>query len=126
MCKNWCGIYSIRSNIAEYIKANSIENISFYGMFIRCSYLENLINESKIVTSNVYDMSYMFYNCESLKELNLSKWNTCNVYDMSYMFYDCYSLRNIDLSKFFSINAEGKEGIFYGCNLENIKVNQLV
>ena len=34
-------------------------------------------------------MSYMFYECSSLKELNLSNFNTVNVTDMSYMFYIC-------------------------------------
>ena len=34
-------------------------------------------------------MSYMFYGCSSLKELNLSNFNTNNVIYMSYMFNGC-------------------------------------
>ena len=34
-------------------------------------------------------MSYMFYGCSSLKELNLSNFNTNNVRYMSNMFYGC-------------------------------------
>ena len=35
-------------------------------------------------------MSYMFYNCESLKSLpDISKWNTSKVKEMSNMFYEC-------------------------------------
>ena len=34
-------------------------------------------------------MSFMFYGCSSLKELNLNNMNTNNVTDMSYMFTGC-------------------------------------
>ena len=35
-------------------------------------------------------MSKMFYECESLSSLpDMSKWNTSNVTDMSEMFYGC-------------------------------------
>ena len=34
----------------------------------------------------------MFFNCYSLTSLNLSNFNTQNVTDMSYMFYNCNSL----------------------------------
>ena len=38
-------------------------------------------------------MSYMFYNCKSLTNLNLSNFNTQNVDNMSGMFSDCKSLK---------------------------------
>lgn len=34
-------------------------------------------------------MSYMFYNCTSVKSLNLSGFDTHNVTDMGSMFADC-------------------------------------
>ena len=34
-------------------------------------------------------MSYMFFGCSSLKELNLNNFNTNNVTDVSWMFYAC-------------------------------------
>ena len=37
--------------------------------------------------NNITDMSYMFYGCSSLKELNLNNFNTNNVTDITY-FYD--------------------------------------
>ena len=43
-------------------------------------------------TSNVTNMSYMFYGCYNLTNLDVSKWNTSNVNDMSYMFAHCRSL----------------------------------
>ena len=35
----------------------------------------------------------MFYECNSLTNLNLSNFNTQNVTDMSWMFRDCKSLK---------------------------------
>ena len=34
-------------------------------------------------------MSFMFYECSSLKELNLNNFNTNNVINMSWMFRGC-------------------------------------
>ena len=42
----------------------------------------------------------MFYECNSLTNIDLSNFNTQNVTNMSYMFYECSSLTNIDLSNF--------------------------
>ena len=39
-------------------------------------------------------MKFMFYECTSLKELNLSNFNTSEVNDMYYMFSKCSSLKN--------------------------------
>ena len=45
-------------------------------------------------------MSYMFFECSSLTNIDLSSFNTQNVKNMSNMFYDCDSLTNINLSNF--------------------------
>ena len=45
-------------------------------------------------------MSWMFYKCSSLEEINLSKFNTENVTDMRCMFFRCSSLKELDLSNF--------------------------
>ena len=49
----------------------------------------------------VTDMSYMFCNCISLKELpDISKWNTNNVINMSQIFSKCRELKELpDISK---------------------------
>ena len=38
----------------------------------------------------------MFSNCSLLKELNLSNFNTNKVTNMSYMFYNCISLTELN------------------------------
>ena len=45
-------------------------------------------------------MSNMFYNCSSLKSLNLSNFNTDNITDMNNMFCACSSLIELNLSNF--------------------------
>ena len=74
-------------------------------------------------------MDYMFYNCNSLKSIDLSNFNTSNVTNMKGMFYNCSSLTSIILSNFNSKNIKTKDGInqmFINCNklqLRNIKCN---
>ena len=72
-------------------------------------------------TSNVTDMSHMFYNCTSLQSVNLSNFNTSKVTDMSYMFggfNDEYimTLTSLDLSSFDTSKVTNMEGMFYWDN----------
>ena len=43
------------------------------------------------------NMNYMFYDCSSLKNIDLSNFNTQNVTDMSWMFSGCESLNKKDI-----------------------------
>ena len=43
-------------------------------------------------------MKSMFYNCSQLISLNLKSFETNNVTDMSYMFYNCRILSELDLA----------------------------
>jgi len=64
-------------------------------------------------------MCYMFYECKSLISLSdLSKWDTSNVEDMSCMFYRCSSLKELNLSNFNTNNATDMYGMFNGCSNE--------
>ena len=75
---------------------NKEEEICEY-LDIEKNILEIKLKEIKII----YNMSYMFHNCESLESLpDISQWNTSNITDMSYMFADCKSLKSLpDISK---------------------------
>ena len=53
-------------------------------------------------TQNVFDMKSLFYDCISVKTINLSKFQTKNY---SYMFYNCSSLNEINLSNFNNENV---------------------
>ena len=61
-------------------------------MFASLYHLKTLKLSKKFASSNVKDMSYMFYCCDSLTELDLSNFDTSNVKDMSAMFESCKSL----------------------------------
>ena len=58
-------------------------------------------------------MSYMFYECKSLKELNLSNFNTNNVINMEYMFCGCSSLQELNLSNFNTSNVYNMNRMFF-------------
>ena len=60
-------------------------------------------------------MSYMFYECSSLTNINLSNFNTQNVTDMSNMFSGCKLLTKIDLSNFNTQNVTNMSDMFWGC-----------
>ena len=45
-----------------------------------------------IFTDNITKTTCMFYECNSLTNIDLSNFNTQNVTHMSYMFYGCNSL----------------------------------
>ena len=71
-------------------------------------------------------MKEMFYECKSLKNLDLSNFNTKNVTDMSDMFSYCESITDINLSNFNVQNVKNKSYItmFSLCNsLKNIIKN---
>jgi len=77
-------------------------------------------------TKNVTTMGYMFYNCNSLEQLNLKSFDTTNVIDMGGMFYGCSLIKKLDLSNFYTpklnvvryiwnSNYNTYYGMFEGC-----------
>ncbi len=73
-------------------------------------------------TSMVTDMSYMFYRCISLAELDLSHFDTGNVTTMEAMFYSL-PLTKLDLSNFNTSNVKSMKRMFYDCKqLETVNV----
>ena len=61
-------------------------------------------------------MSYMFYNCENLKNLVLFSFSNKNIINMEYMFYNCKSLNNLDLSFLNFKNVNNINYMLYNCN----------
>ena len=74
---------------------------------------------SLINTSQVTDMSYMFYGCHSLISLpDISKWDTYNVISLNYLFYKCNNLQSLpDISNWNISNVIYMNSIFGGCSL---------
>lgn len=67
-------------------------------MFANCENLEMLSIPSDWNTSNVTNMSHMFYACKSIKGLDLSNWNVSSVADMEQMFATCSNLQMLNLA----------------------------
>ena len=88
--------------------------ISFKELFSNCTCISSIFFK-KFYRINITNMSYMFFNCSSLKELNLSNIKT-NVKDMSHMCYHCSSLKKINFSNFNTNNVRNMRGMFSECS----------
>ena len=92
---------------------------------IFCNMISLTTLDISFETSNVQDMSYMFYNNENLGYIELSSFKTDNVKDMSYMFYGCKKLLKLELDNFITTdNLIKMDSMFSSChNLEKIQMN---
>ena len=91
---------------------SNVTNMS--GMFYNCIILTSL-DLSGFDTSNVTNMSDMFYDCKYLTELNLSSFNTSNVTDMSKIFFGCWSLTSLNLRNFNTSKVMSMYDMFEYC-----------
>ena len=73
------------------------------------------IDLSKGDTSNVEDMTSMFYGCYELTTLDISGFDTGNVTSMNCMFWGCNKLTNLDVSRFDTSNVTNMYSMFSNC-----------
>jgi uncharacterized repeat protein (TIGR02543 family) len=105
------------SNINSVVVANT-------GIYLssNCSYMffewENLktVDLSKIDSSNVTNMFCIFYNCSNLATLNLSNFNTSKVTNMKWAFSGCSSLTTLDVSNWNTSQVTDMAYMFYNCS----------
>ena len=88
---------------------------SCYCWFYGCGNLTEIKGIQYLNTSEVTDMSYMFYCCSSLQSLDLSSLNTAKVTDMSSMFASCPVLESLDLSSFNTAKVTNMSNMFAEC-----------
>ena len=112
------------------LKMENITNVA--SMFLECKNLTSIdlsnkkINYSKLESESesksnskskkkVFNCSSMFFNCLSLKSVNLENFTLMKIEKMDYMFYKCKSLKHINLK---NLNTEGASinNIFFGVN----------
>ena len=67
-------------------------------------------------TSKITNANSMFYECSSLKSLDLSNFNTSKMTAAAYMFQGCSSLKSLNLSNFDTSNIQVANGMFKGCS----------
>ena len=70
------------------------------GWFYDMENLQSITGMSYLNTSEVTNMSWMFYNCSKLTSLDVSHFNTSKVTDMKMMLGSCWELTSLDLSSF--------------------------
>ena len=94
------------------------------GLFYNIANGVKTLDLSGWKTSNVKDMSSMFYSCRNLKSLDLSGWDTSNVKTMSCVFSCCYNLESLDLSGWKTSNVKTMCSMFASCNsLESLDLS---
>ena len=97
----------------EYLNTSEVKDMS--SMFWGCSALTSL-DLKNFNTQNVTDMSVMFSGCSGLPSLDVSHFNTQNVTSMFGMFSSCSGLPSLDLSHFNTQNVTDMDGMFYRCS----------
>ena len=99
------------------IKANANASYMFSNptrksAFQKLSSFEGL---NLLDTSQVTNMSYMFYYCLDLTNLDASPFNTFNVTNMDSMFSACISLTSLSLSNFDTSHVTSMSSMFKDC-----------
>ena len=85
-------------NVTGWDTSNVTTMSSMFGRYkIGNHNLKEIIGINTWDVSNVTDMYCMFWECRSLKSLDLSNWDISNVKKMDYMFCDCESLEILNL-----------------------------
>ena len=62
------------------------------------------------------NMSFMFFNCSSLKSIDLTSFNLSNANKILLLFKGCSSLKSIDLSSIDTRNVNDICSMFFGCS----------
>ena len=111
----WFSNFTVLRKIGglEHLNTSEVKDMSW--MFYGCSGLTSL-DLSHFNTQNVTNMSEMFDGCSGLTSLDLSHFNTQNVTNMVEMFDGCSGLTSLDLSHFNTQNVTYMGGMFRGCS----------
>ena len=98
----------------ENVNTSMMTNMG--NMFSGAKKLRRIEHIERLDTRNVVGMQRMFYECESLTELDLTNFDTSKLRSMFEMFRGCKSLTNIKMSsKFNAINVETMYYAFANC-----------
>lgn len=108
------GIFDSCFDVTEIILNNFVtsEMTDMTKMFYNTSKLEKLtLNKKGFDTSSVQNMDYMFAH-SGLKNVTCNIFDTSNVISMSHMFESCQNIEELDLSAFDTKNASNFSGMF--------------
>ena len=97
----------------EYLNTTQVTNMS--SMFYYCNSLTSL-DLSSFNTSSVTTLAGMFNGCSGLTSLDVSNFDTSRVTALNSMFFGCSGLTRLDLSSFKTSKVTGMQAMFYGCS----------
>ena len=97
---------------------NSSMNRAFTSEFTKLKTINNL--DTNVDTSNVTDMSWMFFGSKLTSVGDLSQWNTSNVTDMSSMFAQSNLTSVGDLGKWNTSKVTNMTDMFYESPLTSV------
>ena len=100
-----------------------IANQNSRGLFSNLIKLKTIQGLENLDTSQVTDMSRMFYNCYVLTNMDVSNFDTSQVINMSSMFEMCNNLTNLDLSNFDTSRVTDMSNMFSWTDLNNLDVS---
>ena len=121
----------LKADLEERLKVNSSTNTqansadrniltlntegvtSMSGMFKDCKVKH--LDLSSLRTHNVTDFSDMFYNCDSLIDLNVDGFDTSNAEDFNGMFHGCHKLTQLNVKHFYVNSVLHMSYLFSGC-----------
>ena len=103
-------------NVITLIIKNKLINLSY--MFYECYSLKNIDSLKYLDVKNVKNFSYMFYGCSLLSNIKcLNYWNISNGNNLSCIFSGCSSLLDITSLQNWNVsNNINFSGMFCGCS----------
>ncbi|WP_417759048.1 BspA family leucine-rich repeat surface protein, partial [Senegalimassilia anaerobia] len=113
--KGWFSGCSKLAGVEGLSKLDTSKVTNMGYMFSNCWRLTSL-QLSGFDTSSVTNMGSMFNGCSGLTSLQLSSFNTTNVTDMGFMFWDCRGLTSLDVSKFDTSKVFNMGYMFLSCS----------
>ena len=109
-------INALRSDVDNLLQNNIGENGGEVLDYDPIMSIENDIAVNRFNTSNVTDMSYMFYGCSGLTSLDVSGFDTSNVTNMNGMFQNCRGLTSLDIGEWNASKVENMYETFRKCS----------
>ena len=116
-------IYEVKQSYLEAQKEINSENVEIFINEKKINfdfiYTSDEIGEIKVkfkFKKLLTNTSYLFYNCSSLKSIDLSSFKTTKIKNMISMFENCISLESLDLVSFNTSNVENMSFMFRSCS----------
>lgn len=110
----WFAQYTVLKELKGIENLNTTDVTNMSHMFYHCDALPS-VDLSHFNTEKVTDMNSMFSECASLTSLNLSTFDTKNVTDMNSMFNFCAGLTSLNLSNFNTAKVKDMRAMFFCC-----------